>query len=143
MAAHSEGGPGTHHHPTERNDATMGLNADQLDFTSQHSVQELGQLLQHALGAARAQQVEDIESTSGALARFDDMADIEIAASGRGLVGGGWTVQIYVRDDGAVRHVSLLALGHSTASRIWAGAKSTISMTKSIAKRDEIAAAIR
>lgn len=121
----------------------MGLNTDQIDFTSQLSVQELGQLLQHALSSVRAQQVEDIESTSGALARFDETADIEIAASGQSLVGGAWTVQIYVRDGGSARNVSLLALGHSGFTRVMAGAKNTISMTKSIAKRDEIAAAIR
>ena len=121
----------------------MGLNTDQLDFTSQHSVQELGQRLQGALSAAKAQQVEDIESTSGALAQFDDVAAIQIVASSRGFISGNWSVQVYVSDDGAARRVSLLALGHSAFSRIMGGAKDTLSMSKSIAKRDEIAAAIR
>lgn len=121
----------------------MGLNIDQLDFTTDQSVHELGQRLQGALTAAKAQLVEDIESTFGALAQFDDVAAIQIVASSRGLISVNWSVQVYVRDNGPARDVSLLALGHSAFSRIMGGAKDTISLSKSIAKRDEIAAAIR
>ncbi|MBM7797678.1 hypothetical protein JOE57_000599 [Microlunatus panaciterrae] len=55
-------------------------------------------------------------------------ADFAGSASGRTLTGR-WCVQLYIRDDGASRHVELVILGSSMLAKAWQGTKGTHSLS--------------
>ncbi|SMH50551.1 hypothetical protein SAMN06295885_3575 [Rathayibacter oskolensis] len=119
------------------------MKSESSSFDTEKSVQTLGRTLQDALARARAASIGPIQSGSGALSQFDDKADIEVVAQGRGLVGGSWAVQVFVRDTGQKRNVELVALGDSGMARVMDGYRNSISLQASVKKRDEIAAALR
>lgn len=121
----------------------MGLKTSETSFKTTKSVQEIGRALQNALAHAKAGSIEEIESSSGALAAFDDRGSIEIVAQGQTLLSGQWAVQVYVYDHGESREVQLVALGDGGFTRAWNGAANTASLSTSVKKRDAIAAAIR
>ncbi|MEN2738921.1 hypothetical protein ABCS02_14115 [Microbacterium sp. X-17] len=121
----------------------MGMKSDLIEFTTERSVQDLGRRLQQAMQQVKAHSVEPVDSGSGALAVFDDHAEIEVVAQGKSLIGGYWVVQVYVIDHGHQRQVCLVALGDGGFSRAWNGARNTVSLSASIGRRDTIATAIR
>lgn len=119
------------------------MKTDEMTFTTKLTVREIGRSLQDAFARAKAQSVEQIESSSGALASFDDRADIEVVASGSTLLGGLWSVQAYVVDKHLHREVLLVALGDGGFTRAWSGARNTTSLSASVKKRDEIGSLLR
>jgi hypothetical protein len=121
----------------------MGIRSDELEFVSHRSVADIGRTMQAALAAAKARSIDQIQSSSGALAAFDDRADIEVVAQGQGFMSGGWAVQIYVFDEGERRRVSLIALGDGGFTRAMAGATNSVSLSASKKKRDQLANALR
>lgn len=125
----------------------MNLREDTITFSTQRSVKEIGQTLQVVLARLKSTSIEQISSGSGALEVFDDHADIEIVAQGgepiMGLSTGSWAVQIYVVDRGMEREIALVALGDNLLTRAWNSIRNSMSLSKSIKKRDEIADALR
>lgn len=119
------------------------MKTDTMEFSTQRTVGELGRLLQQAMQETKAHSVEPVQSSSGALSAFDDRADIEIVAQGNSMLSGDWCVQVYVVDKGDERRVAVVALGDGGFTRAFHGARNTVSLSKSIRKRDIIAAAIR
>ncbi len=116
----------------------MALKTDESSFNTHRSVTELGRALQGVLSHVKAQSISEVESTSGALAAFDDRAEIQILAQGQSLLGGQWAVQVYVFDRGEHREVILVALGDGGFARAFNGARNTLSLGGSVKKRDEI-----
>lgn len=119
----------------------MGIKHDDITFESPRTVQDIGRSLQESLAGVKASSVEQLESTAGALAQFDDRADIEVIARGVDF-SSLWAVQVYVEDLGAHRAVRLVALGDGSFTRTMAGRNAT-SLSKSIKKRDLIARSLR
>lgn len=68
--------------------------------------------------------------------------DIAVVGEGRNLIGGYWAVQAYVQDQGTHRYVELVALGQPLHERALAGARNTVSLTKSTQKLNDIAATL-
>jgi len=121
----------------------MAVKSDTVSLIVNHDLQTVGRQLQVALSQAKAQSIGETESSSGALSQFDDRAAIKIVASGQGLVGGGWTVQVYVQDQQERCEVVLIALGDGSLARAMGGARNTTSLSASIKKRDQIAASLK
>ncbi len=122
----------------------MGLKTSEASVTTTMSVQDVGRALQGAFAQAKADSVDEIESSSGALATFDDRASIEVVGQGRGRLGSGhWAVQVYVFDRGASREIVLVALGDGGFARAMNGTANTASLTLSVKKRDLIAGLLR
>lgn len=120
-----------------------GVKHDEVTFHTRHSVKKIGRILQEVLvDRLKASSIDPISSGTGALEVFDDHADIEIVAQGVDL-GTLWSVQIYVVDEGETREVTLVALGDGALTRITASAHNSMSLTKSIRKRNVIANALR
>ncbi|WP_395729423.1 hypothetical protein [Nakamurella sp.] len=119
----------------------MGIKHDDIEFESPRTVQDIGRRLQESLAGIKASSVEHLESAAGALAQFDDRADIEVIARGVDF-SSLWAVQVYVEDRGARRAVRLVALGDGSFTRTMSGRNST-SLAKSIKKRDVIARSLR
>ena len=119
----------------------VGIEEDTVTLCTQRTVKEIGKILQDTFRSIKAHSVEKISSDSGALAEFDDRADIEIVARGSDFWGG-WVVQVYVIDENNTRELTLVALGDSTLTRLNMGRKS-VSISKSIEKRDFIANTLR
>ncbi|MDT0158205.1 hypothetical protein Q9R19_11265 [Microbacterium sp. ARD32] len=104
---------------------------------------DIGRALQEVLPRVKAQSVEEITGGIGALAAYEERADIQIVAEGQTFMTGQWAVQIYVSDEGAQRAITLIALGDSGFSKAMNGAKNSAWLSTSIKKRDEIAAYLR
>lgn len=122
----------------------MASKSETVEFTTSRSVAELGRLLQDAMRNVKAQSVEPVQSDSGALAAFDDHADIEVVAHGRSsLLGGWWVVQVFVLDDGSERIVNVIALGDGGFARAMGGARSTVSIAASVKTANQIASHLR
>ena len=120
----------------------MGIKYNEVEFRSRRTVQDLGRRLQDSLAGAKAASIEELESGSGALAQFDDRAEIEIVARGAEFTSM-WAVQIYVHDSGAERIVRLVgAVGEGGLTRTFNG-MNTNSLSKSVKKRDLIAQALK
>lgn len=119
------------------------MKTSELEFTSAASVATIGRALQAACRAVGAEEIGAIESDSGALAQFDDRADIEVFAAGSSLFSGQWGVQVYVVDEGEIRRILLVAMGDSGLARAWGGTSNTASLGLSTKKRDQMAAALR
>jgi len=116
----------------------MAGKAEEVRFASPHSVQAIGRELQGIFASLKAGSVEPLQSTSGALAAFDDSADIEIVASGASFTSM-WAVQVYVWDYEDYREVAVVALGDGGLTRAMVGARYTTSLGNSIRKRDQVA----
>ncbi|HEL1602243.1 TPA: hypothetical protein TXL59_000531 [Streptococcus suis] len=103
------------------------------------SVEAIGVTLQEICGEWKTTP-EQITSNSGALARFDDSADIQIVISSKaGLFTSSiYGVQVYVDDLGDKREVQLVALGNSGLSKILYGSQ-VVKMSESLKRRDMIA----
>ncbi|HEM2769412.1 TPA: hypothetical protein U1274_001455 [Streptococcus suis] len=103
------------------------------------SVEAIGVTLQEICGEWKTVP-EQITSNSGALARFDDSADIQIVISSKaGLFTSSiYGVQVYVDDLGDKREVQLVALGNSGLSKILYGSQ-VVKMSESLKRRDMIA----
>ncbi|HEL2144300.1 TPA: hypothetical protein TZC47_001290 [Streptococcus suis] len=103
------------------------------------SVEAIGVTLQEICGEWKTTP-EQITSNSGALARFDDSADIQIVISSKaGLFTSSiYGVQVYVDDLGDKREVQLVALGNSGLSKILYGSQ-VVKMSESLKRRDIIA----
>ncbi|HGA1121533.1 hypothetical protein [Streptococcus suis] len=103
------------------------------------SVEAIGVTLQEICGEWKTVP-EQITSNSGALARFDDSADIQIVISSKaGLFTSSiYGVQVYVDDLGDKREVQLVALGNSGLSKILYGSQ-VVKMSESLKRRDIIA----
>ncbi len=103
------------------------------------SVEAIGVTLQEICGEWKTTP-EQITSNSGALARFDDSADIQIVISNKaGLFTSSiYGVQVYVDDLGDKREVQLVALGNSGLSKILYGSQ-VVKMSESLKRRDMIA----
>ncbi|HFR3655076.1 hypothetical protein [Streptococcus suis] len=103
------------------------------------SVEAIGVTLQEICGEWKTVP-EQITSNSGALARFDDSADIQIVISNKaGLFTSSiYGVQVYVDDLGDKREVQLVALGNSGLSKILYGSQ-VVKMSESLKRRDMIA----
>ncbi|HEM5148572.1 TPA: hypothetical protein U1262_001881 [Streptococcus suis] len=103
------------------------------------SVEAIGVTLQEICGEWKTAP-EQITSNSGALARFDDSADIQIVISSKaGLFTSSiYGVQVYVDDLGDKREVQLVALGNSGLSKILYGSQ-VVKMSESLKRRDMIA----
>lgn len=123
------------------------LKADAMELVLADSLQDIGRKLQRVAGELKAS-VNQIQSSSGGLAQFDDHADIEVVFEGTnfmGSFGGGkyWAVQVYVFDEGNRRRVELVVVGDSGLSRALKGGKNATSMGAGRAKRDQIITALR
>ncbi|WP_409046923.1 hypothetical protein AB2L57_09395 [Microbacterium sp. HA-8] len=114
-----------------------------MTIETSRSVPDLGRALQEILSKVKATSIEQIQSSSGALSAFDDRADIEIIAQGQSLLGPQWAVQVYVVDEEDKRAILLVALGEGGFTRAMSGARNSLSLSASIKRRDEIAAALR
>ncbi|HEL1886991.1 TPA: hypothetical protein TX923_001433 [Streptococcus suis] len=103
------------------------------------SVEAIGVTLQEICGEWKTVP-EQITSNSGALARFDDSADIQIVISNKAglLTSSIYGVQVYVDDLGDKREVQLVALGNSGLSKILYGSQ-VVKMSESLKRRDMIA----
>ncbi|MCH1564617.1 hypothetical protein [Streptococcus suis] len=103
------------------------------------SVEAIGVTLQEICGEWKTVP-EQITSNSGALARFDDSADIQIVISNKaGLFTSSiYGVQVYVDDLGDKREVQLVALGNSGLSKILYGSQ-VVKMSESLKRCDMIA----
>ncbi|HEM3503088.1 TPA: hypothetical protein U1B20_001398 [Streptococcus suis] len=103
------------------------------------SVEAIGVTLQEICGEWKTVP-EQITNNSGALARFDDSADIQIVISNKvGLFTSSiYGVQVYVDDLGDKREVQLVALGNSGLSKILYGSQ-VVKMSESLKRRDMIA----
>lgn len=121
----------------------MGMKSSEISFTTRKSLADVGGSLQAAMARVKAQEIAQIESSSGALAAFDQRADIEIVGSGKTLLTGYWAVQVYVADEGEHRAVTLIALGDSGLSKAMHGAANSTWLSTSTKKRDEIASFLR
>lgn len=109
------------------------------EITTSLSIRELGQLLQ-MICADWKTSPEQLQSTSGALAAFDDRADIEIVISGKaGLLSPQiYVVQVYVWDLGDKREVQVIALGDNGLTKFAFGTKGAGKLSESIKRKDEI-----
>lgn len=103
------------------------------------SVEAIGVTLQEICGEWKTVP-EQITSNSGALARFDDSAEIQIVISNKaGLFTSSiYGVQVYVDDLGDKREVQLVALGNSGLSKFLYGSQ-VVKMSESLKRRDMIA----
>lgn len=128
--------------PMRRLGIAMGVKTDEMSFKTTRSVSDIGRTLQRVAADIKAE-VDSIQSSSGALASFDDRVDIEVAMSGQSLIGPPWAVQVYVADEGESRAVLLVAVGDGGFTRAMGGARNTLSLSGSIKRRDTIAAALR
>ncbi|MDR0884733.1 MAG: hypothetical protein LBN05_09070 [Oscillospiraceae bacterium] len=116
------------------------MKQDITEFGVQGSVQMIGRQLQEICAQLNAT-ADQLESTSGGLAAFDEHADIEVVLSGRAgiLSPQQWAVQVYVtRLDAGGCAVMLIALGDSTWAKVWSGTAGALKMSVSLAKREEI-----
>jgi len=120
----------------------MGMKEDAINFNTKRTVKEIGQILQNVFGQLKASSIDQISSGSGALEQFDDHADIQVVAQGVDFMNC-WAVQVYVVDGGETREVELVALGDGGFTRVMAGSRNTMSISKSIKKRDAVADALR
>jgi hypothetical protein len=128
----------------------FGMTSDAVEFTTSDSLAVLGRKLQRIASNLKAK-VESLESTSGALASFDDHADIEVVLSGRlPLNTNFWAVQVYVVDQGKQREVQLVAMGQGAFGKLAAnygaahrGFEGGFSLSGSQKRRDQIAAELR
>jgi hypothetical protein len=120
----------------------MGIKQDRITFSTRRSVQDLGRSLQGVLAAVKAGSIEQLQSPVAALAQFDDRADIQIVAGGA-TIGSMWEVRVFVVDTGEDRRIELIAIGEGGFGRAMAGARYSNSLSSSIKKRDQIAAALR
>lgn len=68
--------------------------------------------------------------------------DIGVYARGKTMVNQ-WCVQMFVRDDGASRHVQLLVLGSSTVGKVWNGTRSSFSVMAGRAKAAAVIDALK
>ena len=121
----------------------MGIKTSEVSLTTDMVVQQIGRALQSAFGKAKAESIEDITSASGALSNFDDRAIIEVVGQGSSLMAGHWAVQAYVFDRGESREIVLIALGDGGFTRAMNGGANTLSLARSIKKRDLIANSLR
>lgn len=119
----------------------MGLKENSITFYSHRTVDEIARILQDVLTHLKASSIQKISSGTGALEMFDDRADIQVVAQGVDFTAF-WAVQVYVLDEGNSRNIMLVALGDSGFSRAMGGLRNTVSLTKSIKKRDSIATAL-
>lgn len=101
----------------------MAMKTDSIQFDTRKDLNQIANVLRATGG-----QIEKINNDAlGGLGTSS--ADIEVVISGeerKGLfnsVAGYWAVQVYVIDQGAARHVELIALGESTMTKIMSGAK--------------------
>ena len=120
----------------------MGLNdlkADSVEVTTKLSVSDIGVILQEICAEWKTTP-EAIQSSSGALANFDDRADIEIVIKGKaGLLSlQFYAVQVYVYQLENECGLQLIALGDSGFSKMWYGLNGAIKMSESIKRRDAI-----
>jgi hypothetical protein len=126
----------------------MGLNdikVESIEFYVEDHVQAIGKKLQSVATQLKAT-VEQLQSSSGGLAQFDDRADLEIVFKGKlGIMSNGpqWAVQVYVIDEGDRRGVQLVALGHSGLSIVLLGASGAFDMGASRKRRDMIELALK
>lgn len=109
------------------------------EITTSLSTRELGQLLQ-MICADWKTSPEQLQSTSGALAAFDDRADIEIVISGKAgfLSPQVYVVQVYVYDLGEVRQVEVIAIGDSGFTKFVGGSAGAAKLSESVKRKDEI-----
>lgn len=101
----------------------MAMKTDSIQFDTRKDLNQIANVLRATGG-----QIEKINDDAlGGLGTSS--ADIEVVISGeerKGLfkaVAGYWAVQVYVTDQGAARHVELIALGESTMTKIMSGVK--------------------
>lgn len=113
-----------------------------LRFESTLPTPQIGMNLNQAYGRLRAS-VESIQASSNPLETFGQNPEISVVGSGKSLLGGSWAVQAFVTDTGPVRQIELIALGDSAGSRVFNGAKNTLSLGKSNEKLSEIVSDLR
>ena len=115
----------------------MGLNdlkADSVEVTTKLSVSDIGVILQEICAEWKTTP-EAIQSSSGALADFDDRADIEIVIKGKA---GLFSPQFYAYQLEDECGLQLIALGDSGFSKMWYGLNGAIKLSESIKRRDAI-----
>jgi hypothetical protein len=121
----------------------MGLKSSEYEFNTEKSVHDIGSALQSILRQAKTKSIREIKSTSGAWSAFDERGDIEIVAECLTVLSGQWVVQVAVFDRDLYREIRLGALGDGAFTRAIGGAARTASLSTSVKKRDEIAAALQ
>ncbi|MFH6675010.1 hypothetical protein [Streptococcus suis] len=115
------------------------IKGEDTTLSTRLSVEAIGVTLQEICGEWKTVP-EQITSNSGALARFDDSADIQIVISNKAgmFTSSIYGVQVYVDDLGDKREVQLVALGNSGLSKILYGSQ-VVKMSESLKRRDMIA----
>jgi hypothetical protein len=116
----------------------MEMKEDCVNFYTNRSLQEIALMLQDAFAQIKVRSIEEISSGTGPLEIFDNRCDIQVVAQGVDFTAH-WAIQVYVQDEGSQRNILLIALGDSGFTRAMGSLKNTISLTKSIKKRDYIA----
>ncbi|HFI2431775.1 hypothetical protein [Streptococcus suis] len=116
------------------------LREEPIELTTRLQVRDIGLILQEICAEWKTTP-EAIQSSSGALAAFDDRADIEVVIHGKaGLLSPQfYVVQVYVYDLKDKRGVEIVALGNTSFSKFMAGTAGAAKMSESIKRRDMIA----
>lgn len=96
---------------------------ESLELDSRLSTDAIARTFQTAIRESNAKatigRIEVAEGRTDAYAAF---------ASGKTL-SSQWCVQIYIREDGATRHIQLAILGSSTLAKAWQGTRNTHSLS--------------
>ncbi|WP_216842264.1 hypothetical protein [Streptococcus suis] len=119
----------------------VGLKEEPTSLSTNLSVEAIGATL-HEICSEWKTTPEHLTSNSGALAQFDDLADIQIVISNKAgmFTSRVYAVQVYVDDLGDKRQVLLVALGNSGFSKFLYGSNvEMVKMSESIKRRDMIA----
>ncbi|HEL2651249.1 TPA: hypothetical protein U1V26_001510 [Streptococcus suis] len=116
------------------------LKENSIELTTKLQVQDIAYILQEICAEWKTTP-EAIQSSSAALAAFDNRADIEVAIHGKaGLFSPQlYAVQVYVYDLENERGIEIVALGNSGLAKFLYGAAGAVKMSESIKRRDMIA----
>ncbi|MEV7828376.1 hypothetical protein [Microbacterium enclense] len=116
------------------------MKTDELELTIAKPLDDVRAALQKALQRVKAKSIETLDFDNDPLAAPTEPADIQLVASGQGLVGGAWGLQIFVVAGDADCDVLLVALGDDALTRIVkSGLRYSYSLGKSILIRNTIA----
>lgn len=112
-----------------------------VEIESTLGLREAARVVNGVFGRAKAT-VEAISQSSNPLDGLDGQADLAVVGSRQGMLNQ-WAVQAYLTGKGSGTGITLIAVGDGAGSRMMAGARNSVSLSKSTEQMQQIIAALR
>lgn len=117
----------------------MAVKTHEITVVTRKAVDQIKRGFQEPLARVS---LKPLSSASGGFLDAGPTANVEFLGEKSSPLGGTAAVQVYVFDDGEQRTVTLVALGDGGISRAVGGVKNTMSLSKSIALAERLAATV-